>query len=109
MSIDLSTLSVKEMAELRKTLDKAITKRAESEKAEVLAAAIAAAESVAAEKGYKLSDIGFPMPGKAPKSKGVAKYRNPNDASQTWTGKGRRPNWIIEAQNAGVDIETMAI
>ena len=27
----------------------------------------------------------------SPKGTGVAKYRNPKDASQTWTGRGRKP------------------
>lgn len=32
----------------------------------------------------------------ARKSVGVAKYRNPANAEQTWTGKGRKPAWVQE-------------
>ena len=34
------------------------------------------------------------------------KYRNPKDPSQTWTGRGRRPTWIVEA---GGNIERFLI
>ncbi len=36
--------------------------------------------------------------------KGVSlppKYRNPHDATQTWSGKGRKPNWMLAHLNAG--------
>lgn len=43
--------------------------------------------------------------GRAPsKAKGVAvkpKYRNPDDESQTWAGRGKRPRWFVEALAAG--------
>lgn len=27
----------------------------------------------------------------------TVQYRNPNDRSQVWTGRGRRPFWLVEA------------
>lgn len=30
-----------------------------------------------------------------PKVKGVPKYRNSVDPSLTWTGKGRKPEWVV--------------
>ena len=32
---------------------------------------------------------------RGPKGTGIAKYRNPKDQSQTWTGRGRKPNWLL--------------
>ena len=29
------------------------------------------------------------------------KYRNPADAGQTWSGRGKRPNWFRAALSAG--------
>ena len=40
---------------------------------------------------------------------GVAKYANPADKSQTWTGKGRQPQWYKDAVAAGTDPKTMEI
>ena len=40
----------------------------------------------------------------AKSSKGIAvkpKYRNPDDASQTWAGRGKRPRWFVDALSAG--------
>jgi len=43
------------------------------------------------------------------KGTGVAKYRNPKDTSQTWTGRGRKPNWLVDAVKKGAKIESFAI
>lgn len=37
------------------------------------------------------------------------KYRNPANHEQTWSGRGKRPKWFIEAIDAGVDPESMKI
>jgi DNA-binding protein H-NS len=35
------------------------------------------------------------------KSASVPKYRHPENADQTWSGKGRQPEWMKEALAAG--------
>jgi DNA-binding protein H-NS len=45
----------------------------------------------------------------SPRGSGVAKYRNPKDASQTWTGRGRKPNWLVDAVKKGAKIDSFAI
>jgi DNA-binding protein H-NS len=42
-------------------------------------------------------------PGKA-KSVGVAKYANPENRSDTWTGRGRKPNWLVERLKKGAKL-----
>jgi DNA-binding protein H-NS len=37
------------------------------------------------------------------------KFRNPVDPSQTWTGKGRKPAWLIEALTSGKTLEDFAV
>jgi DNA-binding protein H-NS len=32
------------------------------------------------------------------------KYRNPKDTSQTWTGRGRKPNWLVDATKKGATV-----
>jgi DNA-binding protein H-NS len=39
----------------------------------------------------------------------AAKYRNPKDPSQTWTGRGRKPNWLVDAVKKGGKLESFAI
>ena len=67
-------------------------------------------------EGLSLSEL-FPQPGKAkaqPKGKSQAelpkvKYRNPDNDSQTWTGTGRKPAWIIEALSSGKTHEDLRV
>ena len=64
-------------------------------------------EALADEKGAKKKS-------KAPKAKrngpkAPAKYRNPNDPKQTWTGRGRRPAWFVSAMADGKTEKDLAI
>ncbi len=67
-------------------------------------------------QGLSLSEL-FPQPGKAnrqPKGKSETeapkvKYRNPDNASQTWTGTGRKPTWIVEALTSGKTLEDLRV
>jgi len=43
------------------------------------------------------------------KTKGVAKYRNPDNPKQTWTGRGKRPGWLVEKVESGTKLDDMAI
>lgn len=36
-------------------------------------------------------------------------YVNPGNASETWSGRGRKPAWLKEKADAGVDIETFRV
>jgi DNA-binding protein H-NS len=44
-----------------------------------------------------------------PATKVPPQFRNPDDASQQWTGRGRAPGWVNEAQARGVSLDTMRI
>lgn len=47
---------------------------------------------------------------KGPKSPVAPKYRNPNNAAQTWSGRGKRPLWFVEAlKKRGVTAESLLI
>jgi DNA-binding protein H-NS len=72
--------------------------------------------SLLKEEGLSVEDV-FPTVGKGrgrpPMGKPVAaerpvKYRNPADASQTWTGMGRKPGWLVEALASGKKLEEFA-
>ena len=39
----------------------------------------------------------------------AAKYANPADASQTWTGRGRKPKWVVELLASGKSLDDAAI
>ena len=112
MKTDLKTMTRKELEKLKANVEKAIEKLAQKDKK----AAIAAAEKAAAAHGFSLAELsGEPAPRKASKAKtgpkkvSPPKYKNPANADQTWTGKGRQPDWFKAAIAAGTTPDAMEI
>ncbi|TCM75075.1 H-NS family nucleoid-associated regulatory protein [Rhodovulum steppense] len=102
MAKDLDKLSLAELKQLRKDVDAAIASYHDREKAK----ARAALEEKAKEFGFSLDEI---VGKKTRRSKSVAKYRNPQNAAETWSGRGRRPNWLEEALKQGAQLESFLI
>lgn len=47
---------------------------------------------------------------KGSKAAVAPKYRNPADASQTWSGRGKRPSWFAQAlKKRGTTVESLLI
>jgi DNA-binding protein H-NS len=47
---------------------------------------------------------------KGPKSVVAPKYRNPANATQTWSGRGKRPLWFVQAlKKRGTTVENLLI
>lgn len=44
-----------------------------------------------------------------PTRKVAPRYRNPKDASQMWTGRGKQPRWVVEALASGKKITDLEI
>ena len=112
MKIDLKGMSRKELEKLQKDVAKALTRISDKE----LKAVRDEAAKLAAKHGYTLADIaGGAAPAKkatkakGPKTKAPAKYANPADKSQTWTGKGRQPTWFKDAIAGGTSADAMEI
>ena len=59
---------------------------------------------LAEKAGFTLGDL-FGTRGR--KGSGVVKYRNPENASETWTGRGRKPNWFLAAVKKGAKPDSL--
>lgn len=113
MKVDLKHLNRKELTKLSSDIAKALAKLNQKE----LKAARDEAAKIAAKHGFTLDDIaGGPAKAvkatKKPKAKGpiaAPKFANPADKSQTWTGKGRQPEWYKSAISAGKSPDDLAI
>lgn len=58
-------------------------------------------EFIAAQKGRSpRSDKGVKLP---------PKYQNPEDTKQTWSGKGRKPGWVVSHLNDGGAMKELEI
>ena len=104
---DLSKMSLEELRQQRKDIDMAIANYSEKQRAE----ARKALDETAAKYGMSVDEIlGQKSAGKKKKSGGApAKYRNPDDASQGWSGRGRQPAWFKERVEKGAAPESMAV
>lgn len=104
MIIDLTELSLKELKKLQKDVETAVENYSERKRQE----ALAELEAVAREKGFTLAEL----TGTSAKKKSkpiVAKYVNPNDPSQKWSGRGRKPRWVTELLGAGKKLSDFEI
>ena len=104
MEINLNTLSLKELKDLQSQVAKAIASFEDRKKKE----AIAELEELARAKGYSWAELtgATTVRKRAP---AAAKYANPADKSDTWSGRGRKPRWFIAALNAGKRPEDLSV
>lgn len=102
----LESMDLEGLKELRRKLERAITSYEARKRQE----ALSAVAQVVREHGFKLAELlGEGKSGKGRKSTGSAvKYVNPENPQQTWSGRGRRPQWINDALESGRVLEGMA-
>ena len=98
----LDNMSYVQLLELEKKIQAAIAER----KAEDAKTTKEQLRAMAEKAGFSLNDL-FGKRGK--KGSGQAKYRNPKDTSQTWTGRGRKPNWLVDAVKKGAKLESFGV
>lgn len=103
---DLGRFKISELKTIIKDAEKEITKKTNEE----LKQARKAAEEAAKKHGFSLNDIVGGSPAKkstGPKS--PPKFHNPDNPKQTWSGRGRQPDWFKEALEKGKKPEDLAI
>lgn len=103
--MDLTKLNLKELKQLQKDVDKAITTYEDRVKKE----ALLAVEAKAKEMGFSLAELMGEGKAGGKRQKVAPKYAHPENPSLTWTGRGRKPKWIEEALTSGKSLDDMAI
>ena len=101
---DVETLSLKELKSLQKDLAKAISTFEDRQKSD----ARSKLEIIAKEMGYSLADL-IGTEAKPSRAPAAAKYRHPENAALTWSGRGRKPQWFADHINAGKDPSDLAV
>ncbi len=88
----------------------ALQKLAEEARKEEIAAVIAEIKAKMVEYGITVEDLGLTPRGRGRKkgSIGAAKFRNPVTGEQ-WSGKGRKPGWLVRALAEGRSIDEFRI
>lgn len=101
MHYDFDKLSRAELEQARKELDRALSTLADRERN----AALSAAEEAAKAHGFSLKELTGVSPVRSKgRTKNPPKYRHPENPEITWTGRGRKPQWIKDAESEGKDI-----
>ena len=120
MTINLDDYSVAELEKLIKQAERKLEKK----RMEAVKSAQAEINKIAKDLGVSVDDLlkeksksrKKPPARKAPRKKKAAvrkpakiKYRNPQDSSQTWTGRGKRPVWLRDALEKGAKLEDFEV
>ncbi|RFP60538.1 H-NS histone family protein [Luteimonas weifangensis] len=118
MAIDLNRLSTKELDAL---INQAKKRKATLGKRKPAASVRKKLAALAKAEGYTIAEL-FGAAGTAPKARKAAaprkarklgkvapKYRNPANAKETWTGRGKQPRWLAAETAKGRKLEDFLI
>ena len=99
--VNVDRMTLKELLDLEAKLQKAIALARQRERANVKQEMTALAE----KHGFTLREL------VGGRGKVVApKYANPDDPSQTWAGRGRKPLWLVaKMKKKGAKLQQFAL
>ena len=103
--INVDKLSLKDLITLELKVKKAIAMAKERERTELKHRI----ETMAQDSGFSVDEL-FARGRGAMKGRTVApKYVNPDNSSETWTGRGRKPKWLVAKLSKGAKMDQFAI
>ncbi len=110
--MDLTKLSRQDLTKMKSDIERELKKRERREKAD----AKKKIQAIAAQAGFSVkelfeSDKAKPArkPATRKRAKAKVKFRDPKDAKNTWTGRGRMPKWMVAQIDKGKKKEDFAI
>ena len=121
MPIDINKLSAKELGSL---ITLAKKRKTTLSKRKPLLVVRKRLSLLARNEGYTIEELfgnGAPAVARSPKAgpkpvkarktlgKVAPKYRNPDNASETWTGRGKQPRWLAAFTGQGRGLDEFAI
>ncbi len=105
-TIDLNNLSENDLKQLMANAERTLRDRHQQR----IHSLRKEAEELAASLNMSVADVfGFNKTSKLANKKLPAKYINPADSSQTWSGRGKRPHWLVDALARGESLEKFAV
>jgi DNA-binding protein H-NS len=105
MAIELDDLSLDELKVLHARVAKAISSFVDRKKA----APLKELDNKARELGFSLAELTGAAPAQRKRASAGPKYANPANSADTWSGRGRKPRWFVEALSAGKSPEDLLI
>ncbi len=99
---ELQKMSYKELLKLQQRVAEAIEKKRGAERA----ALKQKLKSMAEQAGFEIHDLFGKTREGSPSPSIKVKYRHPTNRSLVWTGRGRRPKWLVAE---GGDVERFRV
>src|SRR5262245_44099855 len=92
---NLENMSYADLVRMQTRIERLKTEKQNAERDELRQQILAMVKA----EGFEISDL-F---GRGRKGKGTvaAKYRDPQNPENTWTGRGRMPTWMVAATKSG--------
>jgi DNA-binding protein H-NS len=103
--MNLDAMSHEELTALRKDIDIALKSLSERKRK----AALDDIGAILKKHGLSMSEVIGSEKKRAKAKSGAARFRHPENAALTWTGRGRQPAWYREAIEKGVAPSDMQI
>jgi DNA-binding protein H-NS len=103
-AINVDKMSLKELVALEGKIQAAIAEARTKERSDIKGKVA----ELALSHGFSISEL-FGSPKGPKKPVGIAKYANPDDKSDTWTGRGRKPNWLVARLKKGAKLSEFEI
>lgn len=101
--IDLNNLNVDELRAITENAQQLIAQKQHQR----LYDAYMQFEKIAEDSDASIEEI--LLAGEKLEKKRSIKYRNSDNNEETWTGRGRKPTWLVDALAAGRKLEDFAI
>ena len=103
--MNLDNLSLEELKILQNDVAIALYNFEKRKKAE----ALAEIKSLAHAKGFSLDELLGSEVSKGKRAPAVAKYADPANPDNTWSGRGRKPKWLVAQLDQGKSVEDFAL
>jgi DNA-binding protein H-NS len=108
--VNLNAMSIDEMWQLHEEVSRLLSVKLTSEKLELEKRLARIQGEKALPRSKSLVSSGDDAPRERRKYPRVfPKYRNPNEPSETWSGRGKQPRWLAAALKTGHRIEEFVI
>lgn len=109
--MDLSNMSLGDLRNLQEQIKQEMKQREQQEVQKAREQIIAIAQSV----GVPLKDLiaaggrGVKAGAKSGSGSVAVRFRNPDNESQQWTGRGRQPKWVKEWVEGGKSLDKLRV
>ena len=102
INANLGNLSIDELNKLKANIDSKITSKRQSELVELRQNV----DQLIDNSPFTLQEVLETKPARKPVK---PKYKNPDDATQLWTGRGRRPRCVEDCLNNSMNLADLII